>query len=196
MRGTLLCTPCMSNIPHATKPNDPHIHALFSYQSPIVKDAVWRFKYKNVRGFAEVFAPVLQNEIIEALAERLLVSQHEKPVLVPIPLHRKRLTERGYNQSELLARAIMKLSDEQMFEYAPNALTRTRATRPQARSDTRKTRLENLKDAFETAYPTLVYARIVVLIDDVTTTGATLSEARKVLLAAGARDVIAFTLAH
>lgn len=186
----------MKHLPRAQKPGDPYIHALFSYRSPTIKDAIWRFKYQNARGFAKIFAPVLRDEIIETLADHLYVSEQEKPLLIPIPLHKKRLNERGYNQSELLTRAITTHFDEQIFEHAPNALVRTHATKPQARNDSRKARLENLRDAFTVSNTSSVCGRVVVLIDDVTTTGATLSEARKALLSAGARDVIAFTLAH
>ncbi len=194
--GVLLCAQCTTNIPRAPQPKEPYIRALFAYHSPIIKKAIWKFKYKNTRGFATIFAPALQNEIIETLVEHLHISEKEKPLLIPIPLHRKRLTERGYNQSELLTRAIMKLSDVPLFEAAPDALVRTRATKPQARNDNKKERLENLRGAFSVLDTGCVRGRVVILVDDVTTTGATLSEARKALLLAGARDVIAFTLAH
>lgn len=193
---TLLCVVCTARIPQADEPSEPYIHALFSYHSPLIKKAIWRFKYQNVRGFAEIFAPALNNELMEILADSLHVGTEEKPLLIPIPLHPKRLKERGYNQSELLARAIMAQQDTTLFDYTSTALIRTRATKPQARNDNKKARLENLRRAFMVPDATRVRGRVVILIDDVTTTGATLSEARKALLAAGARDVIAFALAH
>jgi ComF family protein len=192
----VLCAVCLKNIPHASKPQERSLCALFAYRAPIMKKAIWRFKYNNTREFASIFAPIFADEIMETLSDRLHVSCAEKPLLAPIPLHKKRFHERGYNQSELLTQAIMTYENGSVFEYAPYALARMRATKPQARNDNKKTRLENLRGAFMVPVADHIRGRVIVLIDDVTTTGATLSEARKTLLAAGARDVIAFALAH
>lgn len=198
-QGELLCTKCLASIPRA----EPSIHSfvttLFDYHNPIIRHAIWRFKYKNARGFAKHFGEHLYEEIMGDLGDSLHVSTivptSEAFLLVPIPLYKKRLRERGYNQSELIARTIMKNDTSHLFDFSPNALLRIRETKPQARSDRRAPRLENLRGAFR-ADSTLVRGKDIVLIDDVTTTGATLSEARKALRAAGARSVRAYAVAH
>ena len=116
------------------------------------------------------------------------------PLLVPIPLSKKRLHERGYNQAELLARALVKHSGEKI-RIETNALFKVRETGRQAMIHERSRRLGNLAKAFH-ADSTHVRGKNIVLIDDITTTGATIVEARRALKKAGARKVLALTVAH
>ena len=193
---TLLCTKCLAKVPSAPPSEHSFIRAVFDYRHPSIKRAVWRFKYENARGFADVFAEKLYEEILGELGDNLHTSPNETFLLIPIPLYKKRLHERGYNQSELLAKAIIKYDQAHLFEFAPNFLTRTRATTPQARSEKRAARLANLRGAFASTDPTRIRGRVVILIDDVTTTGATLLEAKRALAPAKPRKVLAFTVAH
>lgn len=194
--GMLLCQECLAHIPPATPAEHSFIKAVFDYRNKVIKRAVWRFKYENVRGFAEVFAGSLYDEMIGTLGDGLHISQDEKFLLVPIPLHPVRLRERGYNQSELLARAVMKRDHEGIFELAPGVLVRTRKTSTQARNEKRAERLKNLRGAFTCADPKRVRGRTIILLDDVTTTGATLLEAKLALARAHPREVLAFTVGH
>lgn len=193
--GSLLCENCMVNIPRADQPAQSFITAVFDYQNEAIRGVIWKFKYKNARAVAQYFGKKLYEEIIGDIGDNLHISKNEKFLLVPIPLHKKRLRERGYNQSELLALEILKHDTEKIFELASDALTRARSTRPQAKSEKRAARFENLRGAF-TASPESVVGKHIIIVDDVTTTGATLSEARKVLLRAGARTVRAYAVAH
>ncbi|MBI5077835.1 MAG: ComF family protein [Candidatus Yonathbacteria bacterium] len=197
--GGLLCADCIANVPSASPATQSFITAVFDYQNPIIRGVIWKFKYKNARGVAKYFGMALYDEIIGEIGDDIRISKNEVFLLVPIPLHAKRLRERGYNQSELLAREIIKYAKEQgsekMFKLAPGALTRTRATKPQAKSEKRSTRFENLRGAFF-AFPELVRGKHIILIDDVTTTGATLTSARKTLLKNGTKTVRAYAVAH
>lgn len=194
--GKLLCTECLEKARPAVRPVESYSYALFEYRCPSIKKAIWDFKYQNVRQFADVFAPLLSNELIEILADRLHVSEKDRPLLIPVPLHLKRLRSRGYNQSELLARSMASGQHEGIFDVNPKLLNRTRETKPQAHNETRSVRFKNLQHAFYVPFPEKIKGRIIVLLDDVTTTGATFAEARKTLLASGARDVIALAIAH
>ena len=194
-RGTLLCGKCIAHIPRTPSSTHPFITAIFDYRNPLIRRAIWRFKYKNVRGFAKIFGEKLYEEIVGDLGDDLYFSKSETFLLVPIPLHKKRLRRRGYNQSELIARVIIKNDVENIFERAPKALVRVRETKPQAKSEKRTARFENLRDAFRVD-PERVRGKNIILIDDVATTGATFAEARKVLLKAGARNVRAYAVAH
>ena len=106
-------------------------------------------------------------------------------VVVPVPLHPKRLAERGYNQAALLARAAAR---ELGAPLAARALVRVRDTSQQARLG-RTERLANVERAFVARDPKAVRGRDVLLVDDVETTGATLTACRAALLEAGARRV-------
>lgn len=196
LEGTLLCAKCLAKVPSAPSVEHSFIHAVFDYRHSLIKNAIWRFKYKNTRNFAEVFSEKLYEEILGYLGESLHVSSNETFLLIPIPLHKKRLHERGYNQSELLARAVLTHDTANLFELAPNLLVRTRATKPQARSEKRTVRLMNLRGAFACPDPAHIRGRIVILIDDVSTTGATLLEAKRALASAKPREVLAFAVAH
>lgn len=195
-QGLRFCASCLECLPLATKPEDAWSHAVFAYQTNAMREAIWRFKYHNARDLGELFAPALADAIIETFEDGLYVSRQEQYLLVPIPLHERRLKERGYNQSELLARAVTHHIELPNLRLAADILVRTRATKPQARNDTRPERLKNMRNAFAVTPRISLKGSVVILIDDVTTTGATIAEARKTLLAAGARDVIAFALAH
>ena len=112
-------------------------------------------------------------------------------LIIPIPLHPRRRRQRGYNQSELLARP---LAQAVGVAYSATALQRTRHTPPQVGLGPRA-RAANVRGAF-TAAPDEAHGRAVILIDDVLTTGATMIAAAEALLAAGAASVSAYCLAR
>lgn len=121
-----------------------------------------------------------------------LMSTHGSPVLagadliVPVPLHPRRQRERGFNQADVLARGL--------GVPVARALRRTRVTASQVELPAHERRL-NVLDAFALTTP-LTDASIVVLVDDVTTTGATLEACAEVLLDGGVREVRALTAAR
>jgi ComF family protein len=112
-------------------------------------------------------------------------------LILPIPLHARRQRRRGYNQSELLARP---LAREMALQFSAAALRRTRHTAPQVGLGPAE-RANNVRGAF-TADPATVAGRHILLVDDVLTTGATMSAAAEALLAAGAQTVSAYCLAR
>ena len=123
---------------------------------------------------------------------RAKLAFHEIDVVMPVPLHQNRLRERGYNQSAILARSLAKRINRRVDEAS---LVRTRDTEHQARlsGDARR---KNLKDAFAVTSPALVRGRLVLLIDDIMTSGATLSHCARPLLDAGAAGVWCATVAR
>ena len=113
-------------------------------------------------------------------------------VVIPVPLYPSRTRKRGYNQSELLARAFAK---EIPLSCNTTCLVRTRDTQSQTKLD-RKGRLENMTGVFTCVRPEDVHNKIVLLIDDVATTGATLEGCAIALRQAGAKRVMAYTFAR
>jgi len=112
-------------------------------------------------------------------------------VIVPVPLHWRRALRRGYNQAELLAAEVRRHSGWPLVR----ALRRCRATPPQARLSRAARRL-NPRHAFAVRHPAAIRERTVLLVDDVLTTGATLDECARQLLAAGAAAVHVLTIAR
>ena len=145
---------------------------------PVVRRLVHRFKYQGWRRLAESFA----------IAMRPLIAGQAGADLVPVPLARRRLRQRGYNQADELARALGALSG---FPVRPDRLLRIRNTPTQTRL-TPEHRRANLAAAFASPHA----GAAVILVDDVFTTGATLCSAASALLDAGAEQVSAVTFAR
>jgi len=120
-------------------------------------------------------------------------------LVVPVPLHASRRRERGFNQSELLAAGLVRALARRKNGIAPHVvkgcLRRLRATPPQTGLSV-AARRENLRGAFAVPDPAVIEGRTLVLIDDVMTTGATLSACARVLHRAGAARVLGLTLAR
>jgi ComF family protein len=112
-------------------------------------------------------------------------------MIIPIPLGKKRLKERGYNQVAMVARP---LSLQLGIEYRPAALVRARETRSQVGLSASE-RKQNVSNAFQ-ADKDKVGGRTALVMDDVSTTGATLSSAAEALYASGAKEVYAITVAR
>lgn len=149
-----------------------------------MRQAIHQLKYRNIRALA---APLVQ-----LLNDYLMTNPMPGEVLVPVPLHRKRLRERGYNQSSLLARELGKLTN---LPVVDNCLIRQRFALPQARTSTVKERQSNVAEAFICCDHRL-RGKQVLLIDDVATSGATLDACAAALKAAGVPSVWGLVLAR
>ncbi len=194
--GKDICNDCLHSFPPAERESEPWIFPVFDYRHPPVKKALWLLKYKNKKRIAGIFAPILYGRILEEISELALMENFTEPIVIPIPLSKARYKERGYNQAELLTREIVGLDSGENLKLETSILIKPKETDHQARIKNRSERLKNLTGTFAVIHPGLVVGKNIILIDDITTTGATLSEAKKVLKKAGARKVIAFTVAH
>lgn len=172
------------------------INSLFSYRDALIKDLIWLIKYKK-RDFAiRLAAELLLEETLEDVSEQMIFSGNKKILLMPIPISRGRLRERGYNQMSLVAEEMMRLSGDSCFELAKDVLVKTKETKSQTSIKNRKERLENVVGCFAVQNPEKIRGRNVLVIDDVSTTGATLLEAKKILKKSGALKVELLSLAH
>jgi ComF family protein len=162
-----------------------------SYESGL-RELIHLLKYGGVRPAASVLGRML--------AEAIAKLSNELPAypvtLIPVPLHRTKLRQRGFNQAELIARAAMKTSfPKERLRLCAGALVRKRETTSQIGLTSHQRRL-NLRGAFAVADPEAVKGCEVVLVDDVYTTGATASECARVLQRAGASKVWVATVAR
>lgn len=154
----------------------------------VLRDAIHRFKYQDRPGLAE---PLGQKLGVFARAEAASLHDLQFDALLPVPMHPIRKRLRGYNQSERLAQVVAR---EIGLPLQVTLLLRSRPTRPQV-GLSGKSRQTNLHGAFAAPRPAEVADKTLLLIDDVTTTGATLNECAAALKAAGAKAVYALTLA-
>lgn len=170
-------------------------YGLFSYKDHSVRQIVWQIKYRRNPVLVDKMADILSDAVLSEIEEGLMLSGDYLPALVTgVPMPKLRERERGWNQSEVLAKAVAEKAGGKWLIYKP-VLKRVKDTCPQTNLS-RKERLENMKEAFGVKFERVVRGETIVLIDDVATTGSTLSEARKVLRNAGAKKVMAFTVAH
>ncbi|MFA6076935.1 MAG: phosphoribosyltransferase family protein [Candidatus Paceibacterota bacterium] len=201
--GADLCIGCLSDSPTAERESAKWIFPLYDYRHPPIKKALWLFKYNGKKRLASIFAETVYDRITEELSDLSVMENFNNVVLIPIPLSPKRQRERGYNQAELICRELIKINNVRRdinIKLEQNILIKPRETEHQARIENRTERLKNIIGSFAIRNAEknagLIKNRNIILIDDITTTGATLNEARKILKQAGARKIIAFTVAH
>ena len=161
-----------------------------SYGQPGVASAVHLFKYRFIRD--------LHISLGDLLIRQLMKTDMPLPELIlPVPLHPRRLRWRGFNQSALLAEHVAKnLLPLSEVPLAENVLIRNRYTSPQMEIKDYHSRQQNLAGAFSVTNPPAVQNKTILLIDDVATTGSTIFECAKALKAAGAREVYAAVIAR
>lgn len=134
--------------------------------------------------------------LYDHIAEQQLLSYFNEPLIIPIPISKKRLRERGFNQNHLWGRFFAKQIPNS--SYRPSYLLKTKSTKKQALIKKRQERILNVKDVFSVPLRKRNHIQNgdIILIDDLTTTGATLEEAARTLKKAGARNIIMLSLAH
>jgi ComF family protein len=177
----VFCAGCAPSVLRAPESSRGEL-AVFAYGGAVAT-AIVRFKYAGRSDLAARFGALM--------AQRATSFAGSVDVVVPVPLHPRRVAERGFDQAALLARPValgLRLA------HVPHALARTRETPAQA-SLRRDERSAHVAAACRCPAPRLVEGRRVLLVDDVRTTGATLASCAEVLLAGGARSVCSLVLA-
>jgi len=175
--GGKTCSHCTSHL--------DGLRVAASYErNPELAKVVKNLKYKFSKNLAENLSKVL----LKAFSQK---NYENERVVSFVPLHKKRLRWRGFNQAELLASSVAKNLNLPL----ENLLVRDKNTEPQAKLS-REERLQNLKDAFGLAPNFEAKGKTVILIDDIASTSTTLTEAAKVLKKGGAGEVWGLVLAR
>jgi ComF family protein len=203
-----MCARCSGSLDHPAPDSDsaflcracilappPFVRAVaFGLYEGRMRSAIHALKYDRLhpaaRQLGRMLAAAITQLAVEAPAEMLVV---------PIPLHRSKLAQRGFNQARELARnALDSLATSHpawRFTLAASTLMRLRATESQAGLSPRQRRL-NVRGAFSVSDPAAVADKHILLIDDIMTTGATVRAAARALVGAGAASVWVATLAR
>ena len=220
LNHTLFCGKCHARIPIRINPNppcrprprsesragssgDPVIHprvkrichtdfpyilgAATEYDSPVIKSLIHALKFRFIKNAAAPLADYLALYI-----EEIKIPLNEYS-LIPLPLSKKRLRERGFNQSDLIASSLAARFD---LPIEKNALLRVKHSKPQSETKGVDARRENVKTSFAVRDPRLIAGKNILLIDDVTTSGATFFAAATALKSAGAKKIIALAAAR
>jgi ComF family protein len=189
LEGNLCLLSKASDLPRS------YMKSLFQYKDPRVRTLVWQIKYAGNRKLTCAVATLLSEEIISFFEEKSGFTS-KNWLLVPIPASKKHLKEKGFNQTDRIARAIIETDAHAFVKYAPNLLVKIRETDAQVTIKNRTERLLNLKNTYETRGKETLTGTNVFIIDDVITTGSTMLEARRALISAGAKEVICLAIAH
>ncbi|MDP2691713.1 MAG: hypothetical protein U1C97_03575 [Candidatus Gracilibacteria bacterium] len=192
---------CASHLNSLRKLNRLLVAAHYS-ANPVLKDAIHALKYQR---HPEDIADKLGQLLLQTLQSNLTEPANSIEI-IPIPLHKKRLKERGFNQAELIAQSLSSppTPNSHRTDVLPKRLyptlntqllTRSRYTTSQVQNKSRENRLENLKEAFSLSQkpnPRIIY----LLIDDVATTGSTLEECCQILKENEAQEVWGLVVAR
>jgi len=157
--------------------------AAAEYENTIIRKTIKTYKFKFVK---ELHIPLANLIINNTGTEDILLPQNKFDFIVPVPLHRKRLNWRGFNQSELVA---LKLSEYFNIPINRDILIRVKNTPPQSKTKSKKEREENIKNAFAVNKNSQIQNKNFILVDDVCSTAFTLDECAKTLKQAEAKKV-------
>lgn len=187
-----MCFPCKDSFKSSVTPKLDGIFAASYYKYSLVSRAIHAYKYR--------FLATLSLPLGSLLADALRQSTLPLPdIILPVPLHKRRLRFRGFNQSELLAEIVSQtLVPGLEITLLRNCLLRPRYTKPQMKTHSRDERLANLRGAFALATGSEKFIRDknIWIIDDVATTGTTLEECALLLKKHGAHNVFGIVLAR
>ena len=210
-----LCESCLNKIPlkrdqvcpYCEKMITPNGYACFgckekysldgllvasSYQDKIISKAIHLYKYR--------FAEELSSSLGDILLRSIQNSELPLPdMIIPVPLHKRRLRQRGFNQSELLAEYVSeKITPGFPIPLENNLLERFRYTHPQMEIKNQIARRKNIENAFRVSKENTkkIKDKRILIIDDVTTTGATIFECAKTLKKSGAKEVFGLVIAR
>jgi ComF family protein len=187
---TLFCGKCRARLPENKKIchlDFPYtLGAATSYSDEAVKELIHNLKFNGARRAAKPLGEILI-KYLKGLDFNL-----ESFLVIPVPLGKKRLRSRGFNQAELLAQEVSAYFN---ILVASNALVRNKETKPQTELKSFDERFSNLEESFFVSDEKIISNKNILLIDDVSTSGATLSAAASALKKSGAKKIIALVVA-
>ena len=186
-----ICQDCQARLPWMEEGEAEQSGEFFSlcasplrYQE-VVRDSLHRYKFKGQQGYAKAYGRLVAQCVQDHLAGRY-------DLITWVPLSHRRLKERGYDQAMLLAMAVALELDD----VAVETLRKSRNTDAQSGLTGEAARRANVLGAYEVVDPELIRDKRLLLIDDIITTGSTISECARTLRTEGAQDVVCATLAR
>jgi ComF family protein len=185
-----MCAECRISLPYTTgggKQKGDFIYLCVAplYYEGSVREALLRYKFNGVTAYARVFGTLLADCVKENLSG-------EYDLISWVPLSRRRLKERGYDQAMLLAMAMALELDD----VAVEVLRKIANVAPQSETGSAEKRRANISGVYEAVDPELVAGKRILLIDDIVTTGSTFSECARTLGLAGAESVVCAAIAR
>lgn len=183
----ILCPDCLGKINRPDTPYLKDVHITANYQDLVLKKALWMLKYQGLKQLAKPLAELIKERVWKKL-------ETEGWTIIPVPLSSKKLRHRGYNQAELIARHLF--NSKNNLIWGGGILSKVKETKSQVEVKDREERMANIVGSFKAEKPEFIKGKKIILIDDVYTTGATMSEAKKILMSAGAKKVVGVVVAR
>jgi len=166
--------------------------AVGSYQNEVLRFFIHALKYQQLKSSADVLASLIILYLQKSKLGNFL--KNKEFLVIPIPLHPRKKRQRGFNQSELIAKKLIKKVNFSLF-LETRALIKIKNNAAQMEISNWKARKENVKNCFAVKKPELIKGKNILLLDDVFTSGATMKEAVRVLKLSGAKKIIALVIA-
>ena len=158
--------------------------SIFKYEG-LIREKIIQYKFQDKSYIYNTFAKIiLKNEKVCGLLKKY-------DIIIPVPIHRKRKLQRGYNQTQLIAKEIAKNID---IKLCDDVLVKSKNTIAQSKLNKNK-RKQNIKNAFKVLNLEKIQGKNILLFDDIFTTGSTVNECSKTLKKAGAKTVGVLTIA-
>ncbi|MDD5547553.1 MAG: ComF family protein [Candidatus Pacebacteria bacterium] len=190
LNTAVFCPVCKARLPEGIKichkDSKYLLAAATNYNNDAIKNLIWYFKYKQWPKLSDILGNFLTSYI------NFLSLNLADYIIVPIPLHKNKLRQRGFNQSEILGKIV---AENTGIIMEAKCLKRIKNTATQAELKNHDLRIKNVANCFAVENPELVRNKNILLIDDVFTSGSTINEAIDVLRAHGAKKIIALVAA-
>ncbi|MEK7138752.1 MAG: phosphoribosyltransferase family protein, partial [Patescibacteria group bacterium] len=160
--------------------------------NPLVDRILKTYKYEFITDLANPLSVILE-KFVRKLASKGINIFEDNPLVVPVPLHKRRLNWRGFNQAQLLAETV---ADSFLVSCGEDVLLRVGHSKNQADTNSKEERFKNIRGQFVVQKKEVIKNRTIILVDDICTSGATLNECARVLKENGAKRVIGFVVAR
>lgn len=185
-----ICSKCYNTLKieakveqYKNKTFNRHLY-IFKYEGKI-RNLIIDYKFNDKPYLNELFAKIILKN------EKICRKIKKYDIIIPVPIHKKRKNERGYNQSELIAK---KLAKNLNVELVTDSLIKQKNTLPQS-TLSKKQREENVKTVYKIQNKQKIENKKIILLDDIYTTGATAEECSKILKQNGAKEILVLTIA-
>lgn len=199
--GPILCNKCLDSIPPPERDLTRGIYALFDYRDPLIKKALWILKYGNMPELANIVAPQMHQTILEIFSEEYALLEAKNIVVLPIPTSGDKTKKRNYNHAYKIAQSVVAYQNKQNGQpwKLLDPLIKIKKTERQAMVKGRDKRIKNIQGAYSIKKEFLNQIPVdvfFIIIDDITTTGASINEAMRALKPLKPRHVFGITIAH
>jgi len=182
--GDTLCFTCIKQIPRPERDLPEYIYAVFEYRNQFVKKILTDAKYRKRFSGLKVFGNLLHDTLQEIINEYIELTNYSRIIVIPVPISNKRYKKRGFNQAEILVNEIfLNIKDKNVIKEN-NLVLKVKDKTPQASIKSRSQRLKSPIGTFELNKNKieLLQNSLCIIVDDITTTGGTISEVGRVLI--------------